>query len=90
MTDEIIDELDRMERMNIDAARGLRDDTQLERERYAEPNKNGTIVTVLLAGDEGIVVVADRFEQPDIAWASHMVDCKIIDDLYNDGVLVDQ
>lgn len=87
MTDEIIDELDRMEQMNIDTAQGMLSEAD-ERERYAAADGE-TTVTAMQAGDR-VIAIASRPEQPDLAWSSHHVDFKLIDDLYNDGVLVDQ
>lgn len=85
--DVVIEQLDRMKRMNIHAARGIRDESELDRETYSEEGENGTVVTVIYT-EGGVVIVSDRYELEDIAWASHAVDLKIIDDLVEDGYLV--
>lgn len=84
--EDIIEALDQMSRMNIHAARGIRDESDLDRGTYSEEGENGTVVTVLYT-EEGVVIVTDRFELEDMAWASHAVDLKIIDDLIEDGRL---
>lgn len=86
MTDEIIDELDRMERMNIDTAQGMLSEAE-EPESYTAADGE-TTVTAMQAGDR-VIALASRPEQPGLAWSSHQADFKIIDDLYNNGVLVD-
>ncbi|WP_330630720.1 hypothetical protein [Halocatena halophila] len=81
---EVIEELDRMQKMNLAAARGIFNESELERAMYT--TENGELkITVLIAGS-GIMVATDG--QPnDMAWASHEADIKIINDLVESGHL---
>lgn len=83
---DVIEALDQLDRMNIDAARGIRDESELDQSRYTDGGKNATEVTVIYA-NEGIMIVSDRYEQLDIAWAGHETDLNIIDNLVNSGQL---
>jgi hypothetical protein len=75
--------------MDIDAARGIRDETDLPRRMFAPDGNNHNIyVTAVLAGD-GIVAVTDRFEGDDFAWAGNRNDQQILDELVADGELIE-
>ncbi len=84
--DTVIEALDRLDRMNFDAARGVRDLTALHQDHYSGAGENATHITVIHAGD-GIVVITDRYGLPDIAWSGHLDDQEILDDLVESGHL---
>lgn len=84
--DDVIEQLDRMDQMNIAAARGVRNESELDREQWTVDGVD-VDVTLILA-EPGIVVLAERPDDHDVAWASHEADLKIIDDLHEDGYLV--
>lgn len=84
--DIVIDQLDRMDRMNIAAARGVRNESELDREAYTVDGVD-VDVTLILA-EPGFVVLAERPDDHDVAWASHEADLRIIDALYEGGSLI--
>lgn len=84
----IIDHLDWLDRMDVHAARGLRDETNLPQQTYTtDEQANATQVTAIPAGD-GVVIVTDRSERADVAWSGRLDDQEILDELVEDGQLV--
>jgi hypothetical protein len=57
----VIDHLDWLDRMDVHAARGLRDEPTLSQQTYTtnSSDENATRVTAIPAGD-GVVIVTDR------------------------------
>lgn len=84
--DVVIDQLNRMDRMNIAAARGVRNESELDREQWTVDGVD-VEVTIIIA-EPGFVTLVERPDGDDMAWASHAADLKIIDDLIETGDLV--
>jgi hypothetical protein len=84
----VIDHLDWLDRMDVHAARGIRDETNLPQQTYTtdSSDENAMAVTVIPAGD-GVVIVTDRYEQEDVAWAGRLDDQEILEELVDDGQL---
>lgn len=81
----VIDELDRMQQMNLAAARGVCNESDLELEQYITEDEK-LEVTVTVAGDGIVAYTGLRLENQ--AWASHAADIKIIDELVESGHLI--
>lgn len=84
--DVVIDQLNRMDRMNIATARGVRNESELDREQWTVDGVD-VDVTIIIA-EPGFVTLVERPDGDDMAWASHAADLKIIDDLIETGDLV--
>lgn len=85
-----IESLDALRDMGVDAARGVRDESELPRRTFETTHdENSDVVTVVQCGD-GIIVVTDRFEAPDRAWSGTLDDQTLLDELVADGTLVEE
>jgi len=86
--DEMIETLnDSLREMDVRVARGIRDESDLDRREFETPHdENPDYVDVIFAG-EGIVVVTENFESEDFAWTGDLDDQQVLDDLADEGVL---
>lgn len=86
---DIINRLDRgLNRMNKQAAKTIREDTQLPQTTYRTDHpENPTYVNAIHCGD-GIIIVLDRFAAEDHAWSGHAFDQEILDELVEAGHLL--
>ncbi len=86
----MIETLNTLKQMDVDAARGVRNQTDLDRRRFKTTHEqNPDYIDVLLAGD-GIIVITDRYEKEDFAWSGRLDDQELLDNLVEDGVLTEE
>lgn len=85
---EIVSTLDQLNDMDVEAARGIRDEAKgLPRTHYVEPDVENPMSVVVLQAGDGLVIVTDIYESPDHAWAGRLDDYEILDELVEDGYL---
>lgn len=85
----IIEQLDRLDRMNTDAAKGLREMQKIDRNVYhagaEDADEPFLVLTALFPSDEGMILITDRFESEDYAWSGYIEVLEILDELVEEG-----
>lgn len=84
---EIACELDSLDTMDVEVAQGIRDASQLPRERYAEPVDENAMELVVIYAGTAIVIIAETPGSPDHAWSGRFEDEEILHELVDDGFL---
>jgi hypothetical protein len=87
----VLDMLDALPRMDLAAGRGIREIESVERNVYEMPGDGEEpvlVVIALLVGDEGTIIVTDRYEREDFAWSSDTHGLTLLDELVEQGHLV--